>query len=204
MAKPNINTDWNVSDNGNRVEPSPGIKNTGIADGGTWGREWLNWMFYGINRWINWVRDDAMDRTENLNDLADKAESRTNLDVYSKSESEAASAIITGEDNSSFYQEATISASGDMTGGSAKVIRVGNLVTISGTFTHSSFSYPETATNSVPDWALPNITIVTNAYQVSGPDTKMVRVWGGSSKYLSFEFNTPLTSTGGFSISYTV
>lgn len=103
MAKPTINTDWNITSNSNRIEPTSGLKNTGIQQGGTWGRQWLNWQFWGINQWVNWVRDDAMDRQENLEDLADKAASRTNLDVNSKAEADAR--FIRAGANSSFATE---------------------------------------------------------------------------------------------------
>tara|TARA_Y100000310_G_scaffold74348_1_gene70490 strand:- start:19960 stop:20553 length:594 start_codon:yes stop_codon:yes gene_type:complete len=103
MAKPTVNTDWNVADNSNRIEPSSGVKNTGIQDGDTWGREWLNWQFYGLNQWINWVRDDAVDRQQNLADLTDAAAARVNIDVNSKAQNDAR--FIRDPNNSSYTTE---------------------------------------------------------------------------------------------------
>jgi len=86
MAAPDINTTWNVSNNGNRVEPSAGVKNVGIQDGDTIAREWLNWQFWANGQFNEWARTRAMDAEDNLIELRDKAESRNNLGVYGKDE----------------------------------------------------------------------------------------------------------------------
>lgn len=78
--KPNLDPKWSTdNDPLDNVEPDSTYKEKGIAAGSTWTRQWLNWMFYAISQWIDWVRSYAMDRDQNLNDVADKPTARTNL-----------------------------------------------------------------------------------------------------------------------------
>ena len=61
------------------IEPIPAIKTGGVPDGGTLGREHLNWMFNAFSQWIDWVRSSALDKDNNLSDLTNVATARTNL-----------------------------------------------------------------------------------------------------------------------------
>ena len=89
-AKPSVDPKWSTSqDPVNIIEPTPALKTSGVISGGVWGREHLNWMFNSVGQWIDWIRSYAMDKDNNLSDLVDKGVSRTNLDVYSKSQSDA-------------------------------------------------------------------------------------------------------------------
>ena len=215
MAKPTVNTDWNVADNSNRIEPSSGVKNTGIQDGDTWGREWLNWQFYGLNQWINWVRDDAVDRQQNLADLTNAATARTNIDVFSKDESKAASAIISGQDNSAFYQSVTLGASGDFTSGSCKVVRIGDVVTVTGDFPTVQTGISglvNTSVDYLPTWAVPtnSPSSLYNREESAVNAVYVVRI-AGPSRQIQIETYTSNTGTpfrpddtGAFTITYAV
>lgn len=108
------------------------------------------------------------------------------------------------------YQEATLGASGGLTSGSCKVARVGSIVTISGLYTHSSSTGPQSANGFIPSWAWPSGINSQNNYAValSTIESKQVSVGGGGQ--LSFLYvnssgsSSADTQTGNFTISYTV
>tara|TARA_R110002074_G_scaffold121968_1_gene256499 strand:- start:18913 stop:19872 length:960 start_codon:yes stop_codon:yes gene_type:complete len=102
--------------------------------------------------------------------------------------------------------EATLSTSGDLTGGSCKVVKLDNIVTISGSYTHSSSSLPQSDTGFIPDWAQLLISRVTSVYEFQSPFVGMVVV--NSNGRLSFEYKDWAGSgynkvgTNYFSITY--
>lgn len=88
-TKPTEDPKWSTNNIAtDNIEPPQSIKDGGIPDGSTLPREWLNWMFMTLSKWIDWVRSYALDRDNNLSELTNKATARTNLSVYSKSESD--------------------------------------------------------------------------------------------------------------------
>jgi len=79
-AKPTQDPKWVTSDDPNEIiEPSPALKTNGVQSGGIWGREHLNWMFNSLSKWIDWVRSFAMDKDNNLNDVANKVSAFNNI-----------------------------------------------------------------------------------------------------------------------------
>ena len=66
MAKPTENLDWATNElSADVVETTPAQKLSGIVEGSTWGRQYLNWMFLGISKWITFVKDEVRSNTEN-------------------------------------------------------------------------------------------------------------------------------------------
>lgn len=124
--------------------------------------------------------------------------------------------IITGANNSDFYREATVTAtsgspSGDMTSGSMKIVRIGDVVTISGRFLHSSTNLANTAANSLPTWAQSS-QIFTNTYLILGTGNISHQVTlNNASRNLIFSYrdidigrSSYQTETRPFSFSYLV
>lgn len=73
MAKPTEDPKWVTSEDPQHIiEPTAPQKINGILSGGIWTREYLNWMFFAISKWIDWVRSNAMDKDSNLSDLENK------------------------------------------------------------------------------------------------------------------------------------
>jgi hypothetical protein len=82
MAKPTENLGWAENGTASDIqEPTAGQRASGIAEGGSWTRKRLNWMFNAAGKLSDWVKTYAMDSSENLNDVANKDTSRTNLEV---------------------------------------------------------------------------------------------------------------------------
>lgn len=82
--KPTVDPKWATNQLPTEViEPVQSFKDSGIAAGSTVARRHFNWMFNAISQWIDWIRSYAMDRTLNLSDLENKAESRANLGLDS-------------------------------------------------------------------------------------------------------------------------
>lgn len=100
-----------------------------------------------------------------------------------------------------YYNSETLSPSGSLSGGSCNVVRVGNLVVISGFFTHVSSSYIESPSNYLPSWARPSAS-VNNYYSAQnlGAERTISIVTGT----LYFQYDSAQTSTSGFTISYTI
>ena len=84
-TKPTDLPDWDTGDN-NNLEPTTGQKTSGIALGEVITRRRFNWMFRTLGLWVRYINENLMDKTNNLSDLSDIPTSRTNLDVYSKTE----------------------------------------------------------------------------------------------------------------------
>lgn len=103
-----------------------------------------------------------------------------------------------------FYQTATLGVSGDLTGGSCKVVRVGDMVTISGYFSHASATFIESAADYLPDWAAPNSGVENafkNTYYVSSGVEYSVII---SERRLVFRYSSSTILTLQFTITYTV
>lgn len=108
------------------------------------------------------------------------------------------------------YQTATLNApSGALLTGSCTVVRVGDMVTISGSFTYSSSANAASATGFIPSWASPSVRI-SNIY-LSGlavDELKSVDIVGTSdaiafrNKLLSTGASLSDTTTDPFTISY--
>lgn len=55
----------------NRYEPPEEVKLTGIKSGMPFGRQWFNWQFYIINKWVEYLKDlpavnDVVTNTDNV------------------------------------------------------------------------------------------------------------------------------------------
>ena len=96
---------------------------------------------------------------------------------------------------------------GDYTGGSITIVRIGRVVTITGSLTHNSSSVPISANNVIPSWALPlgtdfaiNVYDITTRVYRSGVNpvdesfSNIYRDWAGSL--------VALTSTNNISMTY--
>ena len=90
MAKPTENLDWATNGTAQEIdEPTAGMRTEGIKSGGSWYRENLNWMFNGLGKWIDFVRDEVRSDTENdarfllesnnLSDVTSVVTARNNL-----------------------------------------------------------------------------------------------------------------------------
>lgn len=80
MTKPTENLDWATNGTAQEiVEPTTGMRTEGIKSGGSWYRENLNWMFNGLGKWIDYLRDDVLDKDNNLSELVDKTASFDNI-----------------------------------------------------------------------------------------------------------------------------
>jgi len=102
-----------------------------------------------------------------------------------------------------FYQEQVLGTSGNLSVGSCKIVRVGSLVTISGSFSHSSSSSPSSSTGYIPIWGRPSYTPSVNAYLViEGAFSAIVNAH--SDGVIGFQYSQNQTITNEFTISYTV
>ncbi len=102
-----------------------------------------------------------------------------------------------------YYNSTTLGGSGELTGGSCKVVRIGSMITISGYFTHSADTTPESAAGYIPSWARPYspITGPTSAGNVyfTSPDKRLIVQPDGT---MSFVYSSTSTATSGFTITY--
>lgn len=121
--------------------------------------------------------------------------------VQTNAQNRSEFAINSGENNSDFYQEAVLNApSGDMTGGSCKVVRVGSMVTISGFFGHGSSQNVGTALNFLPSWATNSSSSSRNCY-----DAENFLIMATNQGALIFYYaGSSRPNTRDFTISYTV
>jgi len=105
--------------------------------------------------------------------------------------------------NVGYYNSVTLGTSNNLTGGSCKVVRVGDMVVISGKYTHSASGAVSSASGFIPSWARPSENIYNLYYIVSGtPWVANVTISGT----LLFSYGTGggSSTTSGFTISYTV
>lgn len=107
-----------------------------------------------------------------------------------------------------YYNSETLGPSGSLTSGSCKVVRVGDTVTISGRFDHTSGVSKSSGTSYIPSWALPPSAVKVGNSYVSGSDSTtitglnvFIRVSNGA---LGFLYDTSRATTYDFTISYTV
>lgn len=106
-------------------------------------------------------------------------------------------------DSMPYYNESILGSSNQLTGGSCLIVRVGSMITISGYFTHSPDTTPESAVGYIPSWARPYspITGPTSAGNVyfTSPDKRLVIQPDGT---MSFVYSSTSTATSGFTITY--
>ena len=130
-------------------------------------------------------------------------EVRTNSDLDTRYQ------IASGADNSAFIQKYTSTPSDLPAGASGgfNVVKIGEVVTISGNISHTSATTLFTNSNSLPTWATPNASY-TNTY---APDAgKYKTVFASSMGRLFFRYlstagaNVSDTTTNEFTISYIV
>lgn len=89
-ARPSVDPKWSANDDPNNIiEPTASLKENGIESGGVWGRENLNWMFGALSKWVDWIRSYALDKDNNLSDVASATLAFNNL-------KQNATAAITG------------------------------------------------------------------------------------------------------------
>lgn len=113
-------------------------------------------------------------------------------------------AIPIGTVDVGFYQADNLGPSGDLASGGCKVVRVGDVVVISGYFSHASGTFMESAVNYLPDWASTASGVqnnVRNTYIASATNLFSVIV---SERRLVFNYDSSITTTLQFTISYTV
>jgi len=83
-TKPTVDPKWSTNNVAtDNIEPTQSYKDGGVVDGGVIGREHLNWQFFAISQWVDWVRAYALDKDNNLSDLTSVSAARTNLGLDS-------------------------------------------------------------------------------------------------------------------------
>lgn len=104
--------------------------------------------------------------------------------------------------NVGYYNSETLSTSNVLTSGGCKVVRVGDMITISGSFNHTSRTSASSLSGYLPVWARPQSNFVRNTYEfnVSGVRHQIEVQTNGS---VVFTYSSATVSTSGFTISYT-
>tara|TARA_R110000851_G_scaffold222961_1_gene375859 strand:+ start:820 stop:1641 length:822 start_codon:yes stop_codon:yes gene_type:complete len=97
------------------------------------------------------------------------------------------------------FQSQVLGTSGALTGGSCKVARAGDIITISGSFTHASITIGSSNIGYIPLFARPSV-LLQNVYFDQADKTVFVNPNGT----LTFSYTALYTETTGFSISYTI
>lgn len=104
-----------------------------------------------------------------------------------------------------YYNSETLGASNDLTGGSCKVVRVGDLVTISGSYTHTTDVSHNSSHGYIPEWARPaTLNNRGNIYESDSINSRTRWVNASYTGMLIFYYSSATNSTAGFTISYTV
>jgi hypothetical protein len=194
MAKPTENLDWATNGTSSDIlEPTAGQRTSGIVEGGTWTRRRLNWMFNGLGKWIDYLRDEVLEAGTG----GDQARTNDQNDERFLIEADT-------------IQTTTINAasdpnSGDLDSGSMTVVRVGNLVTITGSFAHLLNRSPSSSSNFVPSWAQPTRSVL-NAYASVAQRREVIVNTSGT---LRFEYSSDEEFTDpygliDFTITYSV
>lgn len=100
MTKPTEDLDWATNGTvGDILEPTGGQRTKGIAQGSSWTRKRLNWMFNGLGKWIDWLQNEVRSNTENdarfllesnnLSDLTNTATAIDNLGLRDNTDNDA-------------------------------------------------------------------------------------------------------------------
>lgn len=102
-----------------------------------------------------------------------------------------------------YYQAETLGVSGDFASGSCKVVRVGDMVTITGSYNHSSSASASSSSSLVPSWARPSST-VSNGYSLEDGGTGRREVSISSTGSIFFNYSSSFNNSSRFTISYTI
>lgn len=198
-VKPSLDPKWSTSNNPlDNIEPAESLKIGGVPAGGVWGREFLNWQFYAISQWIDWVRSSALDRDNNLSDLTNAATARTNLGLNNTSVTLGAN-IATAD---KLKTARTISLSGDLTGnvmfdGSANVAlfaQVGN-----DSHTHSAATITA-ATTSVAGVTQLNNSVTSNLTTQAATANAARLAYNRAAEYAPSKTGTGASGSWGISV----
>lgn len=123
----------------------------------------------------------------------------------------AAQGKVLNDAISALTDTSTVSApSGTLTSGSCKITRIGNIISITGKFSHSLANSANSADGFIPSWALPTVgSQISNSYRSSGGDLYHVAV--NNAGKISFSYYEAITNTfldtfgsSDFTISYTI
>lgn len=158
------------------------------------------------------LANDYLSKAGNLSGIADTSIARQILDVYSISEVDDAISIVSSELDGLFSTAQANAPSGDFVSGGLKISKAGNTVTISNNvsgsgFSHSSNQSPDSLNGLVPAEFRPQQNAFNAYYNTFGDyRTILVNTDGRISFFYSDSSGNPVakTSTGGFTISYTV
>lgn len=103
------------------------------------------------------------------------------------------------------YNEEQLLQSGGLSSGSCKVVKVGSMVTISGSFFHSGTIAAASATGYIPSWARPSASVL-NSYIFEDASNGLIgrRVTVSASGQLTILYSESSTASLGFTISYTI
>jgi hypothetical protein len=144
---------------------------------------------------------DASTTQKGAVQLENTLNSTSTTKALTAAQGKALNDAITGLPDVGYYNEQTLNASGSLSSGSCKVVRVGSMVTISGLFIHSSSAYVESPANFIPSWARPGSS-VNNYYSAANLGAnRTISIVTGT---MYFQYDTAQTSTSGFTISYTI
>ena len=79
-VKPIVDPKWSTNNAPeDNIEPTTGLKLAGVQSGVAWGREHLNWQFYAISQWVDYVRAQIVDKDNNLSEIVNKDTALANL-----------------------------------------------------------------------------------------------------------------------------
>jgi hypothetical protein len=157
------------------------------------------------------LSNDYLSKSGNLSGITDPSLARQVLDVYSESEVDDAISVVSDALDGLFSTEVVNAPSGDLISGGLKISKAGNTVTISNTsgsgFSHASNQSPDSTTGFIPAGLRPQQTAFNCYYNSFGDSRSILVQSGGKVSFFYTDVNgNPIakTSTGSFSISYTV